>query len=572
LKIDGWRARWLVGFAHRLLRIWALTLRFRIDDRANVIKSPPNERYIGALWHNRLLLLPFVIKRYLPERQGAALISRSRDGALLADLVERFDFEVVRGSSSRQGASAIRQLAEVIANGRDVVLFDATTLTPRVTLGGHAETVAALRFSQDGALLATTSGDGDVFVWETATGVPRERLAGHTDIVSDVAFSADGATLYTASYDGTVLIWDLAGNRRFISRRVEPQPDFAAYEAVGDPSGTIVAYFTDTFALQFRDIGSRLLGDEIVLQLATDPVWRPTKRRLATVTPEGLVQVWDATSAGVVTERRVTHEGTHVVDLDYTPDGEHLVVAAVHEEIGAAAAQGVATVFMLDADTLEPVGTPADVDKRVAAVSAGPDDRAVVVADSFAAADAGDFAAVDLIAGKVLHEGELGLDPSRVDVSPDGQRAVVTSSKDEVGILDLETGEWVTPPIQAPRETAGLVSYSPDGRVVVVGGANGAVSLWDGTTGQLLASLTASRTSAPVRPTILDDGHTAMLTALDGGVYTWDIRPESWVAAACAIAGRNLTDDEWRDAFGDRPYRLTCPDNDAPVRTAEGEN
>ena len=105
-----------------------------------------------------------------------------------------------------------------VATGRDVVLFDAATLTPSMTLRGHAETVEALSFSHDGALLASTSRDGEVFVWEPATGVPREHFAGHTDIVSDVAFSADGATLYTASFDGTVLIWDLAGNRRFVSR------------------------------------------------------------------------------------------------------------------------------------------------------------------------------------------------------------------------------------------------------------------------------------------------------------------------------------------------------------------
>ena len=108
---------------------------------------------------------------------------------------------------------------------------------------------------------------------------------------------------------------------------------------------------------------------------------------------------------------------------------------------------------------------------------------------------------------------------------------------------------------QAPRATAGCMSYfPPNGRsTVVVGGANGAVSVWDGRTGELLASLTAEPTNGTVRPTILDDGHTAMLTSPDGAVYTWDIRPESWVESACKIAGRNLTEDEWRDAFGDRP-------------------
>jgi predicted ATP-grasp superfamily ATP-dependent carboligase len=45
----------------------------------------------------------------------------------------------------------------------------------------------------------------------------------------------------------------------------------------------------------------------------------------------------------------------------------------------------------------------------------------------------------------------------------------------------------------------------------------------------------------------------------DGSVVTYDTDPRAWEQHACAVAGRNLTADEWRDAFGDRPYRETCP-------------
>ncbi|HEY2712508.1 MAG TPA: lysophospholipid acyltransferase family protein [Chthoniobacterales bacterium] len=133
--MEGWRTPWLVAFGYHLLQIWARTLRFEIEDHADVINTSPNERYIGALWHNRLLLFPFVLKRYLPQRQGAALISTSRDGAILADLVERFGYEVVRGSSSRKGASAMRQLADVIASGRDVVITPDGPRGPAYELG-----------------------------------------------------------------------------------------------------------------------------------------------------------------------------------------------------------------------------------------------------------------------------------------------------------------------------------------------------------------------------------------------------------------------------------------------------
>jgi lysophospholipid acyltransferase (LPLAT)-like uncharacterized protein len=135
LKITGWRARWLIAFGFRLLQIWARTLRYEIDDRAGVIGKPVNENYIGALWHNRLLIFPFVLRRFFSNRRGAALISASRDGELLADAIKRFSFDVVRGSSSRLGASAILQLTDVLASGRDVVITPDGPRGPAYELG-----------------------------------------------------------------------------------------------------------------------------------------------------------------------------------------------------------------------------------------------------------------------------------------------------------------------------------------------------------------------------------------------------------------------------------------------------
>jgi lysophospholipid acyltransferase (LPLAT)-like uncharacterized protein len=54
---------------------------------------------------------------------------------LLADAIHRFGYDVVRGSSSRLGASAIRQLTEVLASGRDVVITPDGPLGPAYELG-----------------------------------------------------------------------------------------------------------------------------------------------------------------------------------------------------------------------------------------------------------------------------------------------------------------------------------------------------------------------------------------------------------------------------------------------------
>ena len=63
------------------------------------------------------------------------MISASRDGDLLADAVQRFGYDVVRGSSSRLGASAILQLTQVLAAGRDVVITPDGPRGPAYELG-----------------------------------------------------------------------------------------------------------------------------------------------------------------------------------------------------------------------------------------------------------------------------------------------------------------------------------------------------------------------------------------------------------------------------------------------------
>ena len=135
MKIEGWRAHWLIAVGFRLLQLWARTLRYEIDDRAGMIGTPVSENFIGALWHNRLLIFPFVLRRFFVHRHGAALISASRDGELLADAIKRFGFDVVRGSSSRLGASAILQLEGVLASGRDVVITPDGPRGPAYELG-----------------------------------------------------------------------------------------------------------------------------------------------------------------------------------------------------------------------------------------------------------------------------------------------------------------------------------------------------------------------------------------------------------------------------------------------------
>jgi lysophospholipid acyltransferase (LPLAT)-like uncharacterized protein len=84
-----------------LVRMLAATWRLRLHDEAQLLGPSSVRPLIWVFWHNRLLVIPIVWERFFRVRKGYVLISRSRDGEILAG----------RGQALRRRAGAGIQFA-----------------------------------------------------------------------------------------------------------------------------------------------------------------------------------------------------------------------------------------------------------------------------------------------------------------------------------------------------------------------------------------------------------------------------------------------------------------------------
>jgi lysophospholipid acyltransferase (LPLAT)-like uncharacterized protein len=121
-----------------IVRTLVATLRFRIEDRAQVLGRTGDPRLIWLFWHNRLFVVPHLLNRYLAGRPGSALTSASKDGEVLAAFLQRFNVLPIRGSSSRRGATALRELIRVMQEGYDVAITPDGPRGPCYTLSPGA--------------------------------------------------------------------------------------------------------------------------------------------------------------------------------------------------------------------------------------------------------------------------------------------------------------------------------------------------------------------------------------------------------------------------------------------------
>ena len=121
---SGRREYWLIWCASWLLRILTATLRFEVESPELLEAGNARRTAIFVFWHNRLLLVPHVWHRFLAEGrpQGMAMTSTSGDGELIAQFLMRFNVGPVRGSATRRGTAALRELMGWLKRGHDVCI------------------------------------------------------------------------------------------------------------------------------------------------------------------------------------------------------------------------------------------------------------------------------------------------------------------------------------------------------------------------------------------------------------------------------------------------------------------
>jgi hypothetical protein len=136
------------ALVYGLIRLVGATVRFRIDADVERVMAEAQGPFLFSIWHNRLALALILYRQFIlrraPTRRMAAMVSASRDGALLARILERFDVEPVRGSTSRRGPQALRELSTWAERGYDLAITPDGPRGPRYTVQEGVTALAQL--------------------------------------------------------------------------------------------------------------------------------------------------------------------------------------------------------------------------------------------------------------------------------------------------------------------------------------------------------------------------------------------------------------------------------------------
>ncbi len=121
-----WKGRLLARVIWTFANTTASTLRFQWRDDSGLFEREPDGPILFCIWHNRLALSLILYRNYVrsrfPNRRLAAMVSASRDGGMLARVLELFDVQPIRGSSSKRGTQALREANSFLRAGLDIAI------------------------------------------------------------------------------------------------------------------------------------------------------------------------------------------------------------------------------------------------------------------------------------------------------------------------------------------------------------------------------------------------------------------------------------------------------------------
>lgn len=121
-----WHQRFAAFVIHVGLKVISTTLRIRYEDRVGLRDGKFRSPAIYCIWHNRLALSMEAYHGYIKKHNDtaglAAMASASRDGGMLIAVLEFSGVQPVRGSTSRRGPQALRELTTWARRNYDLAI------------------------------------------------------------------------------------------------------------------------------------------------------------------------------------------------------------------------------------------------------------------------------------------------------------------------------------------------------------------------------------------------------------------------------------------------------------------
>lgn len=102
-----------------LVNILCKTLRIKEQNKESLnTLLRNNDKVVFTFWHGTMLLPWFILRKYSPS----AIVSSSKDGDLLQNVLRQWKYKVKRGSSSKGGKEVLEELIEEAKNGNHIAI------------------------------------------------------------------------------------------------------------------------------------------------------------------------------------------------------------------------------------------------------------------------------------------------------------------------------------------------------------------------------------------------------------------------------------------------------------------